>query len=329
MRYVRLGRTDLRVSALALGCWPFAGGSVWGAQRKEDSLATVRAALDRGINFFDTAYAYEAGASERVLGEALKPHRPSVVIATKLGGSEAHPDRIRAACRRSLRNLQIDCIDLYQIHWPAWDIPVSDAVGALQELRTLGWIRHFAVCNYGPRDFSALAALTAVPSNQLPYSLLARTIEREILPLCRAQGTGVIGYSPLAQGLLTGRYASADAVPAGLARTRHFAGRRPQARHDEAGCETEVFAALQAIRAIADDMGLSMAVLALAWLLQQPGVASLLIGARTPTELARNLPALEVPLSRDVAERLDVATRPVKARLGSNVDLWMAASRIR
>lgn len=329
MRYSRLGQTDLEVSVFALGCWPFAGGSVWGMQRKEDSIATVHAALDTGINFFDTALAYEDGESERVLGEALKSRRHEAIIATKLGGAQTHPDRIRQACQRSLEHLQTDCIDLYQIHWPSWDVPASESVAVLQELRTLGWIRHFAVCNYGARDFAAISALAPVPSNQLPYSLLWRVIERDIQPLCQAQGTGLICYSPLMQGLLTGRYGTADEVPAGLARTRLYAGHREFAEHGEAGCEDLVFAAVAGIRDLAAELGLSMAILSLAWVLQQPGVSSILVGARKPEELAWNLPVLDVHLSVDILQRLDQITQPVKEYLGTNPDMWMGQSRMR
>lgn len=329
MRYTRLGKTDLHVSRLALGCWPFAGGAVWGAQKREEAFATVQAALDTGINFFDTAYAYEAGESERVLGAALGPRRDEAVIATKLAGAQTRPDLIRDACRRSLDSLDTDCIDLYQIHWPSWSVPVQESVDALQELRNLGWIRYFAVCNYGTRDLADLAALATIPSNQLPYNLLWRVIEGDILPQCRKHQIGVVCYSPLMQGILTGRYPSADAVPAGLARTRIFAGARPRSHHGEPGCETAVFAAVAAIQKIADRLSLRMAELALAWILHQPGVASVLVGARSPQELYWNLPALDVTLSAEVRQELQHVTAPVRDYLGTNPDMWNAPSRMR
>ena len=329
MRYTRLGKTDLNISVLALGCWPFAGGSVWGPQNQEDAHATVQAALDAGINFFDTAYAYEAGASERVLGAALGCRRDEAIIATKLGGSQTRPDLIRGACRRSLDGLKIDSIDLYQIHWPSWSVPVNETVDALQELRNLGWIKYFSVCNYGEKDFTDISALAYVPSNQLPYSLMWRVIEQEILPLCLESQTGIICYSPLMQGILTGRYMSADDVPEGLARTRLFSTDRTQAVHGEPGCETAVFEALGEIGRIADRHLLHMAQLSLAWVLQQPGVASILIGARSPKELERNLPALDIALSTEVQQELKEVTGPILDHLGTNPDMWEGQSRIR
>lgn len=329
MDYVQLGSTDLSVSSIAVGCWPFAGGEVWGPQDRGDSINTVHAALDAGINFFDTAPAYEAGESERVLGEALLGRRHEAVVATKLGGSQTRPDRIRAVCRESLRNLRTDYIDLYQIHWPSHDVPAAETVAALQELKSLGWIRHFSVCNYGVQDFGEISGFASIPSNQLPYSLLWRVVEAEILPLCRQRGAGLICYSPLMQGLLTGRYASADEVPDGLSRTRLYSCSRPLAQHRDPGCEDLVFAVLDEIRDVASKEGLSTALLSLAWVRQQAGVASILVGARNPSELTRNLPVLEVSLSQQTQARLARITEPVRSHLGSNPDMWFSESRFR
>ncbi len=329
MRYTRLGKTDLHVSLLALGCWPFAGGSVWGAQNRDDAFATVHAALDAGINLFDTAHAYEAGESERILGAALGHRRDEAIIATKLAGAQTRPDHIRDACRRSLDSLNTDCIDLYQIHWPAWSVPFQESVDALQELRNLGWIKHFSVCNYGARDLADIFTVATIPADQLPYSLLWRVIERDILPQCQQSQTGIICYSPLMQGILTGRYKSADEVPDGLARTRLFSGDRPQSNHGEPGCESAVFAAVADIQGIADRLACSMAELALAWVLHQPGVASVLIGARSPRELHWNLPALDIALPAEVQAELRDATEPVRNHLGANPDMWSGISRMR
>lgn len=329
MRFTKLGRTNLQVSALALGCWPFAGGSVWGPQNQEAAHATVHAALDVGINLFDTAYAYESGESERVLGAALGARRDEAIIATKLGGAQARPDLIREACRRSLDGLNTDCIDLYQIHWPSWSVPVMETVDALQELRNLGWIKYFSVCNYGIQDLSDISTLVHLPSNQLPYSLLWRVIEREILPKCMENQTGIICYSPLMQGILTGRFMCADDVPEGLARTRLFSTGRPQANHGEPGCEPAVFEAVAKIGRLADQLSLSMAELSLSWTLQQPGVASVLIGARSPEELMSNLPALDIRLSTEVQQDLRCVTDPILDHLGANPDMWQGESRMR
>ncbi len=329
MDYQPLGHSNLRVSTFALGCWPFAGGSVWGAQDDNDSIATVHAALDAGINFFDTAEGYEAGQSERVLGRGLLGRRDEAIIATKVSAANLRHADVIAACEQSLRNLQTDVIDLYQIHWPNWEVPLEETVDALERLRQAGKIRHIGVSNFGVRDLSDMLTVSECVSNQIPLSLLWRVIERAIQPLCVANDVSIICYSPLAQGLLTGRYATADDVPDGLARIRLYAGTRPMARHGEPGCEEEVFAAVTEVRRIADGLGWSMAEVSLAWVRQQPGVASILIGARNPDELQWDLPALGRVLPADALAALDVATAAVKAALGDNPDPWVIPSRVR
>ncbi|MDA0711560.1 MAG: aldo/keto reductase [bacterium] len=329
MIYNKLGDSDIAVSAIALGCWPFAGGAVWGDQDDTESVATVHAALDAGINFFDTAEGYEKGHSERVLGLGLKGHRHRAVIATKVSAGNLTSAGIVRACEQSLQNLQTDTIDLYQIHWPNWNVPITESIGELQKLREQGKVREIGVCNFGPIDLTELLAIGDIVTNQLPYSLLWRVIEREIQPLCSRQGIGLICYSPLMQGLLTGRYKSPDDVPDGLARIRLYRDSRPMAKHGEPGCETEVFDALREIHAISQEAGHSMATVALAWVKQQPGVTSLLVGARKPEEIAWNVPAFDLELPADTLIRLASCTEDIKKKLGDNPDLWMSQSRMR
>ncbi|HEY3107148.1 MAG TPA: aldo/keto reductase [Chloroflexota bacterium] len=325
----KLGRSGIEVSVMALGCWPFAGGVVWGEQDDDASIATVHAALEAGINFFDTAEGYGAGKSEQVLGRALAGRRDRAVIATKVSPDHLAPADLVASCERSLRTLGTDYVDLYMIHWPSREVRLAETVRALEQLRQQGKIRAIGVSNFGVGDLSDMVALTRCASDQLPYGLLWRVIEREIVPLCRREEVGIMCYSPLAQGLLTGRYRSADDVPDGLARTRHYASTRPLAKHGEPGCEAEVFEAIAAVRAIAEELDQSMAAVALAWVRQQPGVTAFLVGARSPAELAWNLASLQLTLSDEVLARLSAATDRVKAKLGTNPDPWMSPSRYR
>ena len=174
-----------------------------------------------------------------------------------------------------------------------------------------------------------MVALSDCETNQLPYSLLWRVIEREIQPLCLANQVGLICYSPLSQGLLTGRYTTADEVPDGLSRTRLYANTRPMAEHHDPGCEAELFSALAGIKRIADELGQPMATVALAWVKAQQGVTSFLVGARKPEELAWNLPVLDLQLAPDVLAELANLTESVKAKLGNNPDMWMSTSRMR
>ncbi len=328
MQYRALGkRADIQVSTIALGCWPFAGGNVWGEQDDAQSVAAVHAALDEGINFIDTAEGY--GRSEEVLGRGLKGRRHQAVVATKVSEANLGADDVISACERSLRALQTDYIDLYQIHWPNREVPLAETAGALDSLLSDGKIRAYGVCNFAEQDLSEMIALSSCVTDQMPYNLAWRGIERAVLPLCRANGIGVICYSPLAQGILTGRYANADEVPEGLARSRHFADERPLSHHGEPGLEEELFTAVAKIRDIAAELGEPMAAVALAWARQQAGVTSLLVGARNADEVRRNIPSLDLTLSEDVLQQLALATEPVKEGLGDNLDMWYVPSRMR
>ena len=238
---------------MALGCWPFGGVETWGDQDDADSIETVHVALDSGIILFDTAAAY--GRSEEVLGRALKGRRDEAVIATELGGSQLVGDNLVRACERSLQNLQTNWIDLYQIHWPNWKVPISETMEALERLKEQGKVRAIGVCNFAKKDLTDLLAIGHIETNQWPFSLMWRCVEREVQPICLENGIGIICYSPLYQGLLTGRYASVDEVPDGLSRTRLYSSGRPNAEHSDTGAEEEAFAALDQIRSSQSGLG--------------------------------------------------------------------------
>jgi len=329
MKFVKLGRTDMEVSAICMGCWAFAGGDYWGEQAESDSVAAVHAAMDEGVNFFDTAEGYGAGASEAVLGKALEGRRKDAVIASKVSGGHLGPADVHKACETSLGQLGTDYIDLYQIHWPSRTIPLADTLGALEKLRAEGKVRAIGVSNFGPRDVDDLAAAGRGESNQLPYNLLWRAIEFEILPKCIEQEVGVLCYSSLMQGLLAGRFEKVGDVPPHRARTRHFnAATHELARHGEGGCEAETFAAVARVREIAGRAGHSMADVAIAWLLARPGMTSVIAGMRTPEQARRNARAADVQLSPEVVAELSAATEKLKETLGSNADMWQAESRM-
>ncbi len=329
MKYAKLGRTDIRVSEICMGCWALVGGDYWGRQEEADSLAAVRAALDAGINFFDTAEGYGAGLSEEILGKALAGRRREAVIATKVSRGHLSVDEIPKACEASLARLGTDRIDLYQIHWPSREVPLPETIGALQRLREAGKVRAVGVSNFGPGDMDDLLAAGRAESNQLPYSLLWRAIEFEIAPKCVAGEVGILSYSSLMQGLLTGKFKTADEVPEYRARTRHFSGDRPRARHGGPGCEQETFAAVERVRAIAGRAGRPMADVSIAWLLAQPGVTSVIVGVRNPEQAARNARAADLVLPPEAIDELTAATEPLKKALGPNPDMWMTESRYR
>lgn len=327
MNYRRLGRTEVQVSVVGLGCWALIGGDTWGHQDREDSRRTIEAALDAGINFFDTAENYGAGESEELLGNVLAARRDEVVIATKVSRRHLAFDEMRAACENSLRRLKTDHIDLYQVHWPNPDVPLADTLAALEALKETGKVRAVGVSNFGASYLAEAVQAGRVESNQVAYSLLFRAIEHEVQPMCAEHGISILPYSPLAQGLLTGKFRTIDDVPEERARTRLFSRDRPNARHDEPGCEPALFAALDRIRQICEELGRPMNQVALGWLLAQDAVTSVIAGARRPDQAAENARAADVQLPAHVIEDLYLATAPVKAALGTNIDPWQTNSR--
>jgi len=329
VKYHQLGKTDLSISVIGMGCWALAGDATWGPQAEAESIATVHAALDAGVNFFDTAEGYGAGDSELILGRALAGRRHEAVIASKVGRANLSGPEVRQACEHSLRRLRTETVDLYQIHWPSRSVPLSETIEALERLREQGKVRAIGVCNFGVQDLSDLLQIGWVETNQLPYSLLWRAIEYEILPRCVDAGVGVLCYSPLAQGLLTGKFRSPGDVPVGRARTRLFSGERPEARHGEAGCEGAVFDAIDRIAKLCQNLHYPMARIAVAWLLNQPGVASVIAGARHPDQIRETAAAADLELIPDILGFLATSTESVKDCAGPNPDMWQSQSRFR
>ena len=325
-----LGESGLSVSVLGLGCWPLGGGVGWENQDERDSLATIHAALDQGINFFDTAEGYNEGHSEELLGKALRGRRDKALIATKIWPVYADPTTLRAHFEASLRRLQTDYVDLYQVHWAITDYSVEEAFATLRQLQAEGKVRAIGVSNHGPQQLAqALATGTSIASNQLCYNLICRAVETAIIPQCREHNVGVITYMALMQGLLTGKYAMADDVPPFRARTRHFSRARAGTRHGEEGAEAETFQALAHIRRIAEGMGVSMVHLSIAWIMARPGVSCVLVGSRTPAQLADNVAAIQLPLSPEVVAELDRATEALRLKLGPNADYWQGGEQTR
>lgn len=322
----------------------------WGEADDDESIATVRAALDAGINVFDNAEMYGDGYAEAVLGRALSAvateyPRSSYYIFTKISEAFLEPSEIEAHLDASLARLQTDYIDLYQLHWHsraavrsekypgrrlAAEIPLDATLKELTRLRDLGKILHIGVCNFGPLDTAEAVASGVVVSNQVCYNLAWRGVEETVLPLCRDGSMGVLAWSPLLQGILSGKFATVTDVPGGRARTRLFSNagptKRPFGRHGEAGHEEALFTALAQLRAVAERSGESLATLALAWVATRAGVTSILMGARNPAQVERNLNCL-VHVAKfnagnaatvAVMDELTAATDALYAALGSD-----------
>lgn len=294
MEYRTLKGTDLNVSRLCFGTMTF------GAQADAATACDmVSRSIDAGINFFDTANIYQAGASETMLGDALKGRRQGVVVATKVRGKMGDaPDQsglskraIVRAVEESLRRLQMDYVDLYYFHQPDYDVPVEESLEAMQALVEQGKVRFPATSNYASWQVAQMLSIAerrgwrpASVAQQM-YNLLARGIEQEFLPMAKAMGVSVIAYNPLAAGLLTGKH-SRDAVAAG---TRFDGNRMYQDRYWHA----EDFDAVEKLKQVAQDERRSMVSLALGWMLHHTQVDSVILGASRVEQLEQNLAAAE------------------------------------
>ena len=322
MQKVHLVNSELEVSRLAFGCWGITDDAVWGERDSTESTRTIHAAIDSGINFFDSAEGYSGGNSEVLLGKAIAGRRDRVIIATKARPDSMGPAGVRQACERSLQRLGTDYIDLFQNHWFDPEVPVEVTWEAMIKLKEEGKVRSIGVSNAGVAHLRAVETLQFPVTNQLPYNLLWRMIEQDILPHCRDKNIGTMVYSPLQHGLIGDRFHAPDDVPEGRARSRHFHRDRPMTRHGELGCEEKTFAAIKGIRQIAKTIDCSTTDLALAWGASQPGVSCIVVGCRNEAQLESNMRALEMGLSDQVLQQLSDVTEAVNRALGTNPDMW-------
>ncbi|HDD64853.1 MAG TPA: aldo/keto reductase [Firmicutes bacterium] len=325
MKYTEIN--GIKVSKICLGTWNITGDSTWGYQDEKDSIETIKVALDCGINFFDTAEAYGDGYSEELLGKLLSPLKDKVVIASKT--VKAKYKEVISACENSLKRLKREWIDIYYIHWPNREIPFEETVRAMEKLEREGKIKMMSVSNFGVKDLSEILKLYPVKLNQLAYSLLFRAIEYEILPFCIENKISIACYSPLMEGLLTGKFKSPEEVPDGRARTRHFSKNRPLSKHQEEGAEQETFKTIEGIRKISEETGIPMVQISLSYLLHKKGVEVVVVGARKKKQVEENAKSSEITLSPDIIEKLDRITENLKNKLGKNPDMWLTNSRIR
>ena len=315
MDYRPLGRTGVQVSSLCLGTMMF---GAWGNTDHDDSIRIIHAALDAGVNFVDTADVYSAGESEEIVGKALKGRRDDVVLATKFFmpmGDDVNrrgPSRrwIMTAVEDSLRRLGTDHIDLYQVHRPDPAVDYEETLGALTDLVRQGKVRYIGSSSFsGSQIVEAQYAardrhLERYRTEQPPYSLLTRSIELDVLPTAQRHGMGILTYSPLGGGWLSGSW-SADSSPTSPAR------KRLANRFDMSLPENQrKLEAVQALQQVADDAGLTMIELAIAFVINHPGVTSAIVGPRTMEQLESQLPAADVTLTPAVLDRIDEIVKP-------------------
>ncbi len=312
MQTRKLGYTDLRLTTVGLGTWAMGGGDwafAWGPQDDDESVAAIHQALDLGINWIDTAAVYGLGHSEEVVGRAIRERRDEVIVATKCGrvwdeGSTMPYGRLKAESIRreaedSLRRLNIDVIDLYQIHWPQPEEDIEEAWTTIAELIGEGKVRYGGVSNFSVAQLQRMQAIHPVASLQPPYSMLNRKVENELLPYCEANGIGVVVYSPMQAGLLTGKFSRdrVDGLPEDdwRRKDRHFQ-------------EPELSANLSFVdelRPIATEAGITPAQLAIAWVLRRPEVTSAIVGARRPSQIKETAKAGQWELPDETADQLE------------------------
>ena len=307
MEYRKLGSSDLVVSEISLGSWLTYGGGV----AREEAEGCVRAAFDAGINFIDTANVYSGGQAEELLGEVLRGiPRDRYVLATKLYFPMSQTDhglsaaQVRKQLDASLRRLRVDHVDLYQCHRYDPETPLEETMAALTEAVRLGKTRYIGFSEWSPEQIHAALALPGerFVSSQPQYSLLWRTPEADVFPLCQEHGIGQIVWSPLAQGILTGKYLPRAAPPADSRAASATMGVFIQRRLDD-----RVLEGVQRLRPIAAELGITLSQLALAWVLRRPEVSSAIIGASRPEQVTENAAASGVRLPPDVLARIDAA----------------------
>lgn len=312
-----LGQSDIKITPIIMGSWQ-AGKNMWVGIDDAETTKAMQAAFEHGITTFDTAEVYGDGHSERIVGEALFNVRDRVVYATKVFVNHLKYEQVIAACDRSLKNLKSDYIDLYQIHWPSgsWHseiVPIEETMRALNYLKTQGKIRAIGVSNFSRSQLEEASKYGRIDSLQPPYSLFWRQIEKDAMPYCVENNISIIAYSPLAQGLLTGKFGINHQFAEGdhRAKNKLFQPENYQ----------RVQIALDKLRPIAARYQTTLGNLALVWLISQPQTNAI-VGARNPAQATENAQATEIKLSAEDIAEIDAIGRNVTDYLDNNPVMW-------
>ena len=320
MEYRQLGGSDVKVSAVTLGTWAI-GGWMWGGTDEQAAVAAIRKAIDVGMTSIDTAPIYGMGLSEQIVGKAIAGRRDRVQVLTKyvlrwdlaegehyfdtadLAGKplsiyrNGRPESIVWECEQSLKRLGVDCIDLYQCHWRDHTTEVAETMSAMEKLLKAGKIRAAGVSNFSAEEIEAGRKVVPIASAQPPYSMLRRDVEADVLPYCRGHNVGVIVYSPLQLGILTGKVTMDRQFPPDDLRSRS-----PYYRPDN---RRKVLDFLDQIRPIAEAHNATLAQLVINWTIHRPGVTAALVGARNPDQAAENAAAADFRLSDEQTRQID------------------------
>ena len=312
MKTRKLGYSDLHLTPIGLGTWAMGGGDWkfgWGDQDDAASIASVHQALDAGVNWIDTAAIYGHGHAERVVGKAIQDRRDDVLIATKCGrvwegesreiGKSLRRESVHREVDVSLQRLGIDCIDLYQIHWPEPDEEIEEGWGAVAELVEAGKIRYAGVSNFNMEQLKRIQPIHPVTSLQPPYSMLRREVEEEILPYCRENQIGIVAYSPMQAGLLTGRFSKerVQNLPANDWRKANPFFTSPQLEAN--------LSIIEQLRPVAAQMEITLPQLALAWVLRRSEMTAAIAGARRPEQILETVKAGDIVIPDELLLKIE------------------------
>ncbi len=313
----RLGTSDVQITPLLMGTWQ-AGKKMWVGIEDAETIKAIRTAFEAGITTIDTAEVYGEGHSEQIVAQALSDVRDKAIYATKVFANHLKYDQVLEACDRSLKNLKTDYIDLYQIHWPTGAfnseiVPIAETMSALNQLKQQGKIRAIGVSNFSRDQLEEASLYGRIDSLQPPYSLFWRQVERDAMPYCIENNISILAYSPLAQGLLTGKFGSDHKFdPAdNRAKNKLFQGENYERAQQ----------ALEKLRPIAERHHTFLGNLAIAWLIAQPQTQAI-VGARNAEQAAANAKAADIQLSAQDLQEIDAIGRIVTDHLDENPLMW-------
>lgn len=315
MEYTTLGKSDLKVSRLAVGTWQASG---WAGSDEGSFTSIIRNALDKGVTFFDTAESYGDGYAEEALQKALAGERQRVIIASKFSHRSATPEKARKSLELSLKRLKTDYIDLYQYHWPSHTVPLKETIDVMKLFKKEGKIRAIGVSNWMEPEWEEFSDTTEIDTLQNCYSLLWRSIEKYVQPLCKEKSVTILAYSPLAQGILAERFLDIEELPKDP--------RRQNVLLDPKRFK-KTLGVLAEIRAVAKKIGKTTAQVSLRWLLEQQNVGVAIIGATKLTQFTENLGAMGWKLEPEDLTRLSEVTTKFSADLKPHDTLWRWHSR--
>jgi aryl-alcohol dehydrogenase-like predicted oxidoreductase len=330
MEYTKVNNSDLEISIITFGAWAI-GGWMWGGAEKKAAIRAIHKAMDLGVTSFDTAPVYGFGASEEIIARSIKGNRQNLKILTKYGlrwdtnqgkfyfdtrdniGRErkiykfAGKDSIIKECEESLTRLKTDYIDLYQIHWPDPTTPIAETMEAIEILLKQGKIRYAGVSNYNLDQLREAREHTHIISNQVPYSMVNRGIEEDLVPYCVENNISILAYSPLQRGLLTGK----------ITNDYHFndGDHRPNTPHFKEPNRERINNFLDEIKPIAENRNATLTQLVINWTIQQPGIASALVGARNPEQVEENILAANFMLDNEEIKTINEKLNNLKLEL--------------